>query len=68
MDGQGSATPDHQGEDNMQTHYWQGLWQLTEYNKWQTAGGGGFERRLQATLHMDRIIVCRVDHVHTTTL
>jgi len=48
--------PDHQGEDNTQTHHWQRPWQLTEYNKFQTASG--FERTLQAMLHKDTIIVC----------
>jgi len=57
VDGQGSARPDHQGEDNTQTHHWQHLWQLTEYNKLQTASG--FERTLRSTLHMDTIIVDR---------
>jgi len=57
LDGEGSARPDHQGEDNTQTHHWQRLWQLTEYNKLQTASG--FECTLQATLHIDTIIVCR---------
>jgi len=55
VDCQGSTRPDHQGEDNTQTHNGQRLWQLTEYNKLQTASG--FELTLQATLHMETIIV-----------
>jgi len=47
---QGSARPDHQGENNTQTHHLQRLCQLTEYNKLQTASG--FERKLQATLNI----------------
>jgi len=37
VDGMGSARPDHQGEDDTQTYYWQ--WQPPEYNKLQTALG-----------------------------
>jgi len=37
VDGQGSARPDHQGEDITQTQHWECLWQPTEYNKLQTA-------------------------------